>query len=125
MVLFCLVFIPLVLGFAGLILGKGRVTWKEFLVHEGVMLLLICASYFIAVHYRSSDTEIWSGTVASKDKTSVQCCHSYVCDCRRVCRGFGKKRSCRTTCDTCYQHGPRKSGTNGDDAWRAHSSNDE
>ncbi len=125
MVLFVLLLVPLGLGLAGLLLGQGRVTWKEFLVHEGVMLLLIAASYFIALHYKSSDTEVWNGTVRSKDKIRVDCCHSYSCDCREVCTGSGKDRSCRTECDTCYRHGPRKSGWNGDVAWNAYSSNGE
>jgi hypothetical protein len=90
MVLFGLLLVPLGLGLAGFFLGKGRVTWKELLAHEGVMLVLILASYFIALHYKSSDVEIWSGTVRSKDKIHVNCCHSHTCDCRTVCSGSGR-----------------------------------
>lgn len=125
MVLFILLLVPLGLGFAGLFFSGGRVTLKEFLVHEAVMLLLIGVSYFVALHYKSSDTEVWNGTVRSKDKIRVNCCHSYSCDCRTVCTGSGKNRSCSTRCDTCYRHGPRKSGWNGDVAWNAYSTNDE
>lgn len=124
-ILFFLLLIPLGLALAGLFFSNGRVTWKECLVHLGVVLLVIISGYYIALYNRSSDTEIWNGVVAEKHKYSHNCCHSYACDCRTICSGSGKSRSCRTTCNTCYSHGPRYSGTNGDVGWVAHSSNGE
>src|SRR5688572_20398262 len=77
MVLFCLLLVPLGLGLAGLFFSNGRVTLKEFLVHEASMLLLIGAAYFLALCNRTSDTEVWNGVVASKDRGTQGCCHSY------------------------------------------------
>ena len=47
MVLFCLLLVPLGLGLAGLLLGKGRVTWKEFAVVGG-LLLAASVQFFVA-----------------------------------------------------------------------------
>ncbi len=131
--LFFLLLLPVALGLAGLLFSKGRVTWKEFLVHEGVMVLLIVIGYYVALHHRTSDTEIWSGVIVTKSKGETQCCHSYECDCHDVCKtvtkGTGKskhkERECHKECDTCYRHGSRKSGWNGDVEWDAYSSNNE
>ncbi|HTK04055.1 MAG TPA: hypothetical protein VL500_00565, partial [Candidatus Eisenbacteria bacterium] len=125
MYLFFLLLLPLGLGVAGLALGKGRITWQECLAGEAAMALLITIAYFWALSARTSDKEIWNGTVVSKDKISVNCCHSYSCDCHEVCTGTGKDRSCHEECDTCYRHGPRMTGWDGDRAWRAESSNGE
>ena len=125
MILFFLLVIPGLLGLAGLFFSKGRVTWKEWLIHEGVMTLVICMGYYLALCNRTQDVEIWNGTVAEKHQYKHTCCHTYSCDCHEVCSGSGKDRSCHTECDTCYEHGPRKYGWNGDRGYSATSTNDE
>ncbi|MBI4142995.1 hypothetical protein HY480_03920, partial [Candidatus Uhrbacteria bacterium] len=102
MVIFWLLLVPVLIGLGGLAFGKGRITWKEFLVHEGVVILVIGIGYAIAYWSQTTDTEIWNGTITSKTTDRMQCCHSYSCDCRQVCHGSGNERSCHTECDTCY-----------------------
>lgn len=116
MVLFFLLLVPLGLGIAGFILGKGRVTWKEFLAHEGAMLLLIGCAYFLALCDKTSDTEVWNGTVVRKDRGTEGCCHSYPCN-PHPC-GCDDKGNCSTCYDTCYEHAR-------DRTWTATSSNGE
>lgn len=118
MVLFLLLVVPVLLGVIGLLFGKGRITLKEFLVHEAVVLAIIIAGYFIALHGRTADTEIWNGTIAKKWQGTGSCCHSYPCNCRSVCSGSGKSQSCSTHCDTCYLHSR-------DTTWNAVTSNGE
>jgi hypothetical protein len=122
MVLVGLLFIPLVIGIIAMAVGKGQLTWKELLVQEGALIALIVAFYFIAVGVTrcsaSSDTEIWNGVIAKKFEDTEHCCHSYPCNCRQVCSGTGKNRSCSTVCDTCYMHSH-------DIYWQANSSNGE
>lgn len=102
--LFLLLFVPLLIGLLGLIFSNSRITWKEFLVQEGAVILVIGLGYFIALQNKSADTEIWNGTIVEKHKESQGCCHSYPCNCHESCSGSGKNRSCSTTCDTCYEH---------------------
>lgn len=116
MLLFWLLLLPIVLGVAGLLFSKGRVTWKECLVHEGVVILIITAGYLIAIHARMDDTEIWNGVVARKWRGTEGCCHSYPCN-PHSC-DCDSKGNCSTCWDTCYEHSH-------DDIFKAVSSNDE
>lgn len=102
--LFGLLLIPLLIGLAGLILGKGLITWKELIAQEAAVVAFIGAGYLIALHARTSDTEIWNGVIARKWQGTEHCCHSYPCNCHEVCSGSGKDRSCHEHCDTCYRH---------------------
>lgn len=61
--------------------------------------LVFLASYGSAVH----DTEIWNGQVTGKQRVHGHYLRSYSCNCRQVCSGSGKNRSCSTVCDTCYE----------------------
>lgn len=125
MMLFGLLLVPVLIGLAGLVFSKGKVTLKEFLIQEAVVVVVIGVGYLIGLHAATSDTEIWNGVIASKTTGRERCCHTYSCDCHQVCSGSGKDRSCRTECDTCYRHGGRKTGWDGDVTWDAHSSNGE
>src|SRR5687768_3948525 len=125
MVLFGLLFVPVLIGLAGLLFGKGLVTWKELIAQEFVVVLLIVVGYLIALHAQTSDTEIWNGVIATKTAGRERCCHTYSCDCHQVCSGSGKDRHCHQECDTCYRHGGRKTGWDGDLTWDASSSNGE
>jgi hypothetical protein len=116
MLLFWLLLLPILLGVAGLLFSKGRVTWKECLVHEGVVIMIIAIGYFIAIRARTADTEIWNGVVASKDRGTQGCCHSYPCN-PHPCN-CDDKGNCSTCWDTCYEH-------SWDRTWYAYSSNGE
>lgn len=104
MMLFTLLLLPVLIGLVGLIAGKGKVTWKEFLVHEAIIVALISAGYFVALKSSLTDTEIWNSSIARKWQETSGCCHSYPCNCRQECSGSGENQSCSTVCDTCYQH---------------------
>ena len=105
MVLLLLLLVPVLIGLAGLLAGKGsKITVKEFAVMEGVVIAVVAGGYLIALNHRSSDTEIWNGTIARKWQGTEFCCHSYPCNCHEVCFGSGKDESCSEHCDTCYEH---------------------
>ena len=116
MILFGLLFLPVLLGLAGLIFGKGKVTLKEFLVHEAIVVVILTSGFFIARCGAMTDTEIWNGRIARKWEESGSCCHSYRCNCHEVCNSEGE--SCHESCDTCYEH-------ISDDEWHAISTNNE
>jgi hypothetical protein len=72
------------------------------------------------------DVEVWNGVVTGKQKVAVPCEHSYSCNCRQVCSGSGKNRSCTTTCDTCYEHHGFMRTMQGEDYdWDVYTSNGE
>lgn len=116
MLLLALLLVPVLIGLGGLILGKGLITKKEFLVQEAVVVVLIGVGYLIALHARTADTEIWSGVIAKKWKGSESCCHSYPCN-PHSCN-CDSKGNCQTCWDTCYRHFS-------DDNWNADTSNGE
>jgi hypothetical protein len=119
MVLLLLLLVPVLIGLAGLLASKGsKITVKEFAVLEGVVIVVVVAGYLLALSSRSSDTEIWNGTIARKWQGTESCCHSYPCNCHEVCSGSGKDRSCSELCDTCYEHSH-------DIDWNAISTNNE
>lgn len=118
MVLFLLLLIPVLIGLAGLIFFRRRISLREFLAHEAAVILLISSGYFIALCCQTADTEIWNGIVAKKWQGTQGCCHSYSCNCHQSCSGSGKNRSCHTVCSTCYEHSH-------DISWNAVSSNGE
>lgn len=105
MVLLFLLLVPVLIGLAGLLIGKGtKITVKEFAVLEGVVIVVVVSGYLLALSSRSSDTEIWNGTIARKWQGTESCCHSYPCNCHEVCTGSGNSESCSEHCDTCYEH---------------------
>jgi len=120
MILLGLLAIPLIIGVVAMIFGKGELTWKEFLVQEGVILLLVGGGYGASVAITrwsaSDDTEIWNGRVADKKKGTEHCCHSYQCN-PHPCMCDSKGR-CSTCWDTCYRHA-------WDVVWSARSTNGE
>lgn len=125
MMLFGLLMVPVLIGLAGLIFSKGKVTLKEFAILEAVVVVIIGVGYLIALHASTLDTEIWNGVIATKTEGRERCCHTYRCDCHDVCTGSGDDRRCHEECDTCYRHGGRKTGWDGDITWDASSSNGE
>jgi hypothetical protein len=118
MTLLFLLFLPMVLALVAFYTGRGKITWKELLVHEGVLLLIIGVGYAIGLSNRSSDVEHWNGRIAKKWQDTGSCCHSYQCNCYQSCSGSGTGRSCSTVCSTCYEHAR-------DQEWHAITTNNE
>lgn len=88
-------------------LYKKEITSKEMFIALCANLLIASLSLLIFKGYaysKMSDVEVLNGVVTGKEKTWVSCSHSYSCNCRQVCSGSGKSRSCSTHCDTCYDH---------------------
>lgn len=104
MTLLLLLIVPVVIGLIGFLKSGGEVNVKEFLVLEASVVLVIGIGFAIGSWSRTTDVEIWSGVIATKEKHRTGCCHSYPCNCHEVCSGSGENRSCSTHCDTCYQH---------------------
>jgi len=96
--------IPTVVTVAAKFISKNEITWKEFAILQGVVVLLVLIGYGGALHSRTADTELWNSTIAAKVSGTQGCCHSYPCNCHESCSGSGKNRSCSTVCSTCYEH---------------------
>lgn len=84
--------------------NEAEITGKEFALQIFATLLIVGVSAGILSCQNLIHTEIWNGYVTSKKRVRVSCRHSYDCNCRQVCSGSGKSRSCSTVCDTCYEH---------------------
>ncbi len=117
MLLLALLLVPVLVGLGGLVLGKGLITKKEFLVQEAVVVVLIGIGYLIALHAQTADTEIWNGVIAKKWRGTGSCCHSYPCN-PHPCGCDKDGRNCSTCYDTCYEH-------SSDVTWNAVTSNGE
>lgn len=104
MILLTMLLIPTFVALGFLIFGGHKITLKEFFVQLGAQVLIM-GGFYAAISYGNTyDTEVWNGRVASKAREKVSCSHSYSCNCRTVCSGSGKSRSCHTVCQTCYEH---------------------
>jgi hypothetical protein len=115
MSLLLLFFIPVIIGLAGFIWGDKKVTLKEFLTQEAVVVVVVLISWSVALGNKTHDVEIWNGKVADKTEEKSSCCHSYSCNPHScMCDDDG----CSTCYDTCYEH-------SSDVEWNADSSNGE
>lgn len=88
--------------------NRERFTIKEFLLLEGIMVVLIGGGFLAAREAGMADEEIWSGRITKKDSGTQHCCHCrQVCDTctRSVSDGKGGSRSesyscnCKEVCD--------------------------
>ena len=109
MILLVLLALPILIGIAGRLIWRRRITWKEVAIHEVVVMAVIGIGYAIGRADRKSDTEIWNGTISRKWTEQVGCCHSYNCNphtCVNPCLDSdGDMTVCIETCwDTCYHH---------------------
>jgi hypothetical protein len=104
MIFFSIILIVPLLVTIGVFFISGKVCWKEFSIMCGVQVIVAVISAVICYYVSTSDTEVWNGVVVDKQQVRVSCSHSYSCNCRQSCSGFGKNRSCRTVCSTCYEH---------------------
>ncbi|BBL19197.1 hypothetical protein KIT04_028 [Vibrio phage KIT04] len=105
---FLLILIPSVLSvFGWKVYYKHEITPRELVIGLGATLVLslfLTGLTELSKYSGMWDTEILNGYVESKAPVEVSCEHSYSCNCRTVCSGSGKSRSCSTVCDTCYEH---------------------
>lgn len=83
---------------------EQEITLGEFVVQIFATIVIVGMFVGIISCQNLIHTEIWNGYVVKKKRDKVSCRHSYSCNCRTVCSGSGKNRSCRTVCDTCYEH---------------------
>ena len=105
MILFSLLFLPVIISVITFIFGKHKVTLKEFAIQMSVQLLIAIGSMGIMYSYNTSDTEILNGRISDKKREEVTCSHIYCCSYGTCCSGSGKTRSCRTCCKmTCRRH---------------------
>ena len=120
MSIFFLLLIPLAIAAIGFFAGKGKIDPRELGIQVAVVLIAVLVPYAIALHGKTSDTEIWNGVVASKDFYSVSCCHPYCCQTCQSCTTDSKGNTTCSSycCQTCYEHSH-------DDEWDAMSSNNE
>ena len=101
-----LLLLPVLIGLGGLIFGKRKINWKEFLVQEAVVVMLVGAGFWIGRSSQTKDVEVWSGRVTKKAQVQVPCRHSYPCnphDCMCSTDSNGIT-TCSTCWDTCYEH---------------------
>lgn len=100
-----LLMVPLVvMGFMWA-LNRETFSFREFLVVEGVMVILLVVGFQGARYGAVTDTEIWNGRITAKESGTQKCCHchqecdtcyrtsngkteSYQCRCREVCTHF-------------------------------------
>lgn len=104
--LFILLTIPLIISGAAFALFKVTITWKEFLLHVGVAVVLVLGTWQLARWNSMSDTEHWNGRITDKDNGTEGCCHSYKCNCE-TCTETDAKGNVTTyecNCQTCYEH---------------------
>lgn len=101
---FLIVLIPLlVTGLAKVVLKK-TINWQEWAISFTIAAAIGLAIFYSGRFSEAADVEVWNGQVVGKQRERVSCEHSYECNCTQSCSGSGTKRSCTTTCQTCYEH---------------------
>lgn len=81
-----------------------EIEWKEMAIQIAVTILVVVAIWGISMSGKTTDTELWNGSVLKKYRDRVSCSHSYSCNCRSVTSGSGKNATTTIVCDTCYEH---------------------
>lgn len=80
-----------------------QIKWPELAATLVVNFLVVTLLFFTGTAGQTSDREIWSGEIVSKDRKHGHYLRPYSCRCRQTCSGSGSNRSCYETCDTCYE----------------------
>lgn len=80
-----------------------KITWVELAITIVSSVIITSTVYAIGAYAQTADTEIINGEVVGKTRTHDSYLRSYDCRCRQTCSGTGNSRSCRQTCDTCYE----------------------
>ena len=102
MYLALLLLLPMLIGLGSFVFFSRRITWKEFVLLEGTVVLVMGMGYLVALDQSTADTEIWSGRIAQKERVKVSCRHPYSCN-PHSCN-CDSKGNCSTCYDTCYEH---------------------
>lgn len=103
--LFLLLLVPVLITVFFKVVFHSTVTFKEFGLHVGMVLILTGLFYAVADNcHDTSDMEIINGEILDKKRVKVSCSHSYKCRCYTTCSGSGSRRSCTEHCSTCYEH---------------------
>jgi len=97
--------IPVFIALGVYICSDKRITFKEFLLHIGIQIVVAAISGVIVYYSNTSDYEIWNGRIAAKSSQHVSCEHSYDCFCYNSCSTDSNgNQSCHEVCQTCYEH---------------------
>ena len=99
-----LLLFPLSWPFVAKAIWKHEITLGELGANVAIGVVVVLIGWYAGRHIQTADYEILNGQITSKASQRVSCDHSYSCNCRKVCSGTGKNRTCSTTCDTCYEH---------------------
>jgi len=101
MALLGLMAVPLVVLGGAFLLRRGTITWKEFLLGEGIALPLVVAGFYIAKWGALQDTEHLNGRISTKNHGTQSCCHCHE-ECDTCSDGKGGTTSCN--CHEVCQH---------------------
>lgn len=104
MIFLALLAIPALISLGLLIFAHKRIVWQEFVAQVVIQIVVAGISVSVIYHMDTADVELINGQVTSKERVRTFCEHSYPCNCRQVCHGSGKTRSCSTHCSTCHRH---------------------
>lgn len=99
-----LMILPIAVAIGSIYWFREKVTLHEFGAQLAVPAVCMLFGLLAAYYQSTTDIEVWNGRVTAKQSVKVSCRHSYSCNCRQVCSGSGKDRTCSTVCDTCYEH---------------------
>lgn len=110
--IFGILCIPIAISLFCQFVLKWDICAKEFLIQIVLGTLMLLMIWGIGNSIKAMDQQIVSGSVVSKRSVDVycpgsngySCTETYQCNCRDVCSGTGKNRSCTRVCDTCYHY---------------------
>jgi len=101
--IFLLLLFPLIWPFVAKRLWNNEITWSEMGLNIAIVAVLTTGVYQLGKYGATQDTEVWNGSIVSKDRIHDSYERSYDCNCYETCSGSGNNRTCTTTCDTCYE----------------------
>jgi len=96
LVLLPLLVVPILVLFGMKTWGGSRFTWKEFVLLEGIMVIVLLTGFFGARWAGMRDVEIWNGHLTDKSNGTQSCCH-----CRDVCDSRDKDGRCTSRHEEC------------------------
>lgn len=105
MILLTMLLIPILVALGFFLFSGKKITIGEFLLQNGIQILIMLPFAFGNGCSSMHDTEVWNGKVSKKERQEVSCSHSYQCNCYESCSSDSKgNQSCTTICQTCYEH---------------------
>jgi hypothetical protein len=94
---------PLVWPFVAQRIWHTKINVTEMVINIVLITALSFGVWELGKYEQLSDTEIWNGSVTTKNREHGYYVTTYSCNCRETCSGSGENRSCTQTCDTCYE----------------------